>query len=104
VSKSQQRPYWRLETIWCQCQRCSDTFDVVLYILPVPGQPARAQLEATSAASLGDGRLWHRPGRCGGLLRLVDLPQPVILERRDGLRDVMEAVQTERLRVLGKDA
>jgi hypothetical protein len=76
----------------------------MLYILPVPGQPARAQLEATSAASLGNGRLWHRPGHCGGLLRLVDLPRPIVLERRDGLRDLMEAVARDRLGVLDKYA
>lgn len=64
---------------WCVCKKCSDTLTVVFWMRK-KGDRYLAQLEPNIHVSAKDGLLIHRPGICDGILRVMELPGPTVLE------------------------
>jgi len=66
--------------IWTRCDRCHDTENIVFWVRKI-GDENIARLERSTACSYTDGRLIHKPDKCGGNLRLYQsLPPNTRLE------------------------
>jgi hypothetical protein len=71
---------WRLDNLFCQCDTCRDTIDLVTYVRRSPGRVTLCRLEPTQDALVCGGVLTHRPGHCGGLLTPYGTPEALLLQ------------------------
>lgn len=71
--------------VWTRCEKCRDLATIAFWVRRDHRGRSKAALERSTTAALGveDGALVlrHRPGHCGGVLRLLDpLPENTTLE------------------------
>lgn len=67
--------------VWTRCDKCLDMPSIVFWIRDTPrGKIAR--LEGSTTCSYTKGKLLHRPGHCGGELKLYqEMPPNTRLEK-----------------------
>jgi hypothetical protein len=66
--------------VWTKCDKCNDMADIVFWIRKTPSGNI-AKLEKSTTASYTEGKLIHRPDKCGGNLRLYqEMPPNTILD------------------------
>ena len=66
--------------VFCVCTSCRDMFTVTLWMRKHADGRFRALLERSRDVVSQDGLLYHRPGKCDGVVRVYDLPGPTVLE------------------------